>query len=103
MTPITAQETSATTPDGLHGSTYGICTTDTQQRPLSLQRIQEHVSEFLYEAEERPQLEFLVTRIGCGLAGYTDKQIAPMFRHAPVNVKLPELWVQLLDSNERRV
>ena len=103
MKQIEVHETSASAPDGLHGHTYGICTTDTQQQPLSLQRIQEHVSEFLYEAEERPQLEFLVTRIGCGLAGYTDEQIAPMFRHAPANVKLPELWVQLLDSNEKRM
>ena len=82
--------------DGLSGQTYGISTKDAQIRTLPLHRIQEHVSEFLYEAEERPQLEFLVTRIGCGLAGYTDEQIAPMFRSAPANVKLPELWVRLL-------
>jgi len=87
--------------DGLSGQTYGISTKDRNIRTLPLQRLQEHVSEFLYEAEERPQLEFLMTRIGCGLAGYTDEQIAPMFRHAPANVKLPELWVQMLDSNKK--
>ncbi|TXH49341.1 MAG: hypothetical protein E6Q97_22935 [Desulfurellales bacterium] len=87
--------------DGLSGQTYGICTKDAQIRTLPLHRIQEHVSEFLYESEERPQLEFLVTRIGCGLAGYTDEQIAPMFRHASANVKLPELWVKLLSAQQK--
>jgi hypothetical protein len=101
MKQITVRETNEATPDGLSGQTYGISAKDTQLRTLPLQRIQEHVSEFLYEAEERPQLEFLVTRIGCGLAGYSDEQIAPMFRHAPANVKLPELWVQMLDSNKK--
>jgi len=103
MKQIQVHETHESAPDGLQGSQYSICTTDTKQHPLPLQRIQEHVSELLYEAEERPQLEFLMTRIGCGLAGYTDEQIAPMFRHAPANVKLPELWVQLLDNNKKRM
>jgi hypothetical protein len=35
---------------------------------------------------------FQVTRIGCGLAGYTDAQIAPMFADAPVNCVLPDGW-----------
>lgn len=39
-----------------------------------------------------PQLMFNVTRIGCGRAGYTDAQIAPMFKDAPSNCNLPEGW-----------
>lgn len=39
-------------------------------------------------------LVFLVTRIGCGIAGFTDRQMAPLFANANdlPNVALPELW-----------
>jgi len=35
-----------------------------------------------------------VTRVGCGLAGYRDEQIAPLFRDAPANCDLPDGWRQ---------
>jgi hypothetical protein len=37
-------------------------------------------------------MEFQVTRLGCGLAGYTDADIAPMFEDCPPNVLLPRKW-----------
>ena len=83
--------------DGLCGQTYGISTKDDNLNVLPLSRIRDHVAEFLYEAEERPHLEFLVTRIGCGLAGYKDEQIAPMFRSRSSNVALPDEWKKLVD------
>ena len=43
--------------------------------------------------------DFIMTRIGCGLAGYSDEQIAPMFKNAPSNVKLPEEWNRVLNKN----
>ena len=43
-------------------------------------------------ANEHPELQFEVTRIGCGLAGYKDEQIAPFFTGAPSNCQLPEEW-----------
>ena len=44
--------------------------------------------------EIHPELTFLVTRIGCGIAGFTDEQIAPLFAaaHDMTNVALPEGW-----------
>jgi hypothetical protein len=78
--------------DGLSGQTYGISTKDHQIKTLPLDQIRSHVREFLYEAEERPHLEFLVTKVGCGLAGYSERQIIPFFGGAPVNVRLPEGW-----------
>ena len=48
--------------------------------------------EFLRYAKAHPDLRFEVTRIGCGLAGYTDVQIAPMFTDAPANCDLPQGW-----------
>ena len=37
-------------------------------------------------------MRFRVTRVGCGLAGYRDEEIAPMFRDATENCVLPEGW-----------
>ena len=52
------------------------------------------VNEFIEYAKQHPEWIFLVTRIGCGIAGFTDEQIAPLFaaaRDLP-NVALPEGW-----------
>jgi hypothetical protein len=76
---------------GLMGQSYGIATKDHQLQTLSLPRIQDQVDHFLHFAEEHPNLEFLVTKIGCGLAGYTVADIAPMFQQSiPKNVILPK-------------
>lgn len=77
---------------GLQGCSYAIPTKDGDLRTLSLETINHYVDEFLDFAWERNDLYFFVTRIGCGLAGYTDEQIAPMFREAPLNCELPENW-----------
>jgi hypothetical protein len=47
------------------------------------------VTWFLAYAWLHPELDFLVTPLGCGLAGYKPRQIAPMFCDPPDNVKLP--------------
>ena len=56
--------------------------------------IRPYVDEFIRYAEQHPELTFLVTRIGCGIAGFTDEQIAPLFASARslTNVTLPEGW-----------
>lgn len=77
---------------GLQGSSYGIPTKDYNINILPLDEIHKYVGMFISFAEEHPTLAFQVTRIGCGLAGYTDKDIAPMFRTAPDNCELPEGW-----------
>jgi hypothetical protein len=82
--------------DGLCGQTYGISTKDRHIKTLTLDKIKTHVREFLYEAEERPHLQFIVTRIGCGLAGYRDEQIATFFKDSPPNVILPTKWNEFL-------
>jgi hypothetical protein len=78
--------------EGLQGSSYGIPTKDESIRTLPLSAIAGHVRTFLEFARSRPDLTFFVTRIGCGLAGYVDEQIAPMFAGAPNNVELPTGW-----------
>jgi hypothetical protein len=77
---------------GMQGNSYAIPTKDESLRSLSLEQIAYHVRDFLADAHSRPDLQFEVTRIGCGLAGYTDAQIAPMFASAPPNCILPDGW-----------
>lgn len=77
---------------GRTGQSYAIPTKDEQIRTLPLDRINVYVAEFLDYARAHPGLAFEVTRIGCGLAGYIDQQIAPMFMGAPDNCQLPDGW-----------
>lgn len=78
--------------EGLQGDSYGIPTKDERIRTLPLDAIRAGVDRFLTFARENPDLAFQVTRIGCGLAGYTDTDIAPMFAETPDNCQLPPGW-----------
>lgn len=82
---------------GPNGNGYAIPTKDYRIEPLPLPRVQSGVAAFLEHAATRPSSLFEVTRIGCGLAGFTDAQIAPLFFDAPANVVLPYRWQQLRD------
>lgn len=71
--------------EGLQGRSYAIPTKDERIETLALSRIQIYVDHFLRFARGSPHLQFKVTPIGCGLAGYTPAQITPMFEDAPAN------------------
>ena len=62
-----------------------------------LDTIQPYVDEFIEYARQHPELLFRVTRIGCGIAGFTNEQIAPLFRAAFAmdNVSLPLGWREM--------
>lgn len=78
--------------EGIRGRSYAIPTKDERIRTLPLSMIAEHVRRFLAYAASRPDLTFVVTRVGCGLAGYTDADMAPLFAGAPPNCALPPAW-----------
>jgi hypothetical protein len=78
--------------EGLQGSSYAIPTKDARLRPLPLPAIATYVRRFLAFAQAHPELSFFVTAVGCGLAGYTPAQIAPLFVGAPANCTLPEVF-----------
>jgi len=70
--------------EGPQGASYGIPTKDDRLNVLHLDEIEIFVARFLRYAERYPTYDFQVTRIGCGLAGYRDAQIAPLFdKHMP--------------------
>ena len=75
---------------GMTGHCYAIPTMDG-----SIDIIRRHVDDFTAYAREHPELTFLVTRIGCGIAGWRDNEIAPLFEEVSAldNVALPqEFW-----------
>jgi hypothetical protein len=59
-----------------------------------VETIKPYVDEFIDFARQHPELTFLVTRIGCGIAGFRDEEIAPLFAeaHQLSNVVLPPNW-----------
>ena len=74
---------------GLHGRSYGIPTMQG-----GVETIRPYVNEFILFAKEHLELTFLVTRIGCSIAGFTDEEISPLFEnaHDVENIVLPEGW-----------
>jgi hypothetical protein len=88
--------------EGLSGNTYGIPTKDKNIRTLSKKRIQEYVQTFIRFAEEKRELVFLVTEVGCGLAGYKAQDIAPMFRECESieNIHLPQSFWNIVIENK---
>jgi hypothetical protein len=72
---------------GLQGQSYGIPTMHG-----GVDVIKPYVDEFINFAKSHAEFKFLVTRIGCGIAGFNDKEIAPLFKDAIEieNIYLPE-------------
>lgn len=74
---------------GLQGQSYAIPTMQG-----GVETIRPYVDEFIAFAKAHQELTFFVTRIGCGIAGFTDEEIAPLFTeaHNVGNIVLPEGW-----------
>ena len=74
---------------GLQGQSYGIPTMQG-----GVETIKPYVDEFIEFARQHAELTFLVTKIGCGIAGFAESEIAPLFKtaHDVANIVLPEGW-----------
>ena len=75
---------------GHHGQTYAI---DTMS---GLEQLAAEARDFIAYARAHPELRFLLTPVGCGIAGYTPEQVAPLFRGTPENVTVPESFAAQL-------
>ena len=80
---------------GLQGRTYAIPTMQG-----GVDTIKPYVDSFISFAKEHTELTFLVTRIGCGIAGFRDEEIAPLFAAAidVENIILPKEFVAFLEN-----
>ena len=78
---------------GLTGQTYAIPTMQG-----GVETIAPYVDEFIEFASNHKELKFYVTRIGCGIAGFRDEEIAPLFRNAlgEANIILPQTFYNIL-------
>ena len=87
--------------NGLQGDSYGIPTKDRRIKTLPLNIIGVYVQVFIECAANNPEYTFNVTRVGCGLAGYTDQQIAPLFINVSDNVNLPFEWEWFMPTDKQ--
>ena len=80
---------------GLQGSCYGIPTMHG-----GVDAIKPYVDEFIEFAQNHTEYTFLVTKIGCGIAGFKEEEIAPLFADAVSvdNIILPESFVMFLNQ-----
>ena len=81
---------------GLQGDSFAIPTcalpTGMPDCGIPLSEVAQAVAAFLAEARERPDLDFQVTQVGCGLAGWAGAEMAPLFAGAPTNCFFDEAW-----------
>jgi hypothetical protein len=86
---------------GLRGYTYALPTKDRNIETLPVNIIKFYVNELIQFMRNHPQKKFLVTKVGCGLAGLTPEDIAPLFRGAVdlPNVWLPESFLNILNPD----
>ena len=80
---------------GLQGQSYAIPTMHG-----GIDVIAPYVNDFIAFAKEHPELKFLVTEIGCGIAGFRTSEMAPLFKEALdiTNIYLPERFVEELEK-----
>lgn len=82
---------------GLQGQTYAIPTMQG-----GIETIKPYVDDFLTFAKQHNNLKFLVTEIGCGIAGFSVKEIAPLFKNAIdeniENIYLPKSFYETLQT-----
>ena len=78
--------------EGLQGQSYGI---DTMS---GLEVFKDQAARFVEFAQQHPELRFLVTEVGCGIAGYQPGEVARFFRGVPGNVVLPEAFARVLEA-----
>lgn len=80
---------------GLQGQSYAIPTMQG-----GVETIRPYVDEFIRFAAEHPDMKFLVTPIGCGIAGFTAREIGPLFAAAVEvdNIILPLEFVQAIEE-----
>lgn len=78
---------------GLQGQSYGIPTMHG-----GVEVIKPYVDEFIEFAKQHPEYQFLVTKIGCGIAGFAIEEMAPLFQQAidVENIILPKDFVEVI-------
>ncbi|MCZ4244931.1 A1S_2505 family phage non-structural protein [Pedobacter punctiformis] len=88
---------------GLQGKSFGIPTLNYDMSKIAMPDLARFVSKFIAFADTNRNLAFLVTEIGCGIAGFTHAEIAPLFKEAygVHNIALPQSFVEILSTQKK--
>lgn len=88
--------------EGPQGQSYAI-PVDSGKGAMDITQIKASVERFIGYAQACPEQTFLVTRIGCGIAGFSDEEMAPLFKDTLgiKNIKLPKSFVEILTIGKR--
>jgi len=78
--------------EGLTGQSYAFPTLTAHFQKVSRTALQASRDRFYQTAREHPEKEFLLTKVGCGIAGFREDEIQALFTNPPENVVLPEDW-----------
>lgn len=78
--------------EGMQGQSYALPTMGYKMNTYSNSMLSRNIETFFYIAKSMPDKTFLLTKVGCGIAGRIESDIAPLFRKAPKNVIKPENW-----------
>jgi hypothetical protein len=85
--------------NGLHGQSYAIPTKDQWIQTKDFEAIKSSIRDFVQFTKGRKDLKFFVTRVGCGLAGLENENVAPIFEGA-INCSFAEEWKDFLEDQE---
>jgi hypothetical protein len=78
--------------EGLTGQSYAFPTLTANFGKVSHASLEASRDRLYASARQNPDKTFLLTKVGCGIAGFTEDEIRPLFKNAPENVILPEDW-----------
>lgn len=78
--------------EGLTGQSFAFPTLNHNLDQLPMHRLEEARDNLYLTCEEHPELRFLLTKVGCGLAGYVESEMRALFANPPSNLILPEDW-----------
>ena len=84
---------------GPQGTSYALPTKGINISFMPLAEVEVHIDAFKDFAMDHPNVEFQVTQVGCGLAGFTKEQIAPLFKSSPSNCYFDLEWQPLLGDS----
>lgn len=73
---------------GMTGNSYALPTKITPYQSLSFDEVKKHIADFLNYAEKNNNKIFHLTKVGCGLAGFKEKDISELFKNASDNIFL---------------
>lgn len=76
--------------EGLTGACYAFPTLDEYMQKVSMGALNESRNKLFSTARALPEKIFFLTKVGCGIAGFSEQEIAPLFKDAPSNIIQPD-------------